>query len=194
MELIHIEEQITDYILDLLPAEEKQVVARHITGCEVCRRAVQQEREVGRLVHNTLNAVTKPDYNRLHTLMPPVPGRRLSILALLIPRIAPYRQWAVACLLLVAMMGAFLFGSDGRYHNLTRPLDSEQATLSSLNNSGTAGVMATMEAGTLFTIAAQQSAQTEFSTNDSPEGNNPPAAPLPVAPQITPAPEATYFQ
>lgn len=200
MDNIHIEEQITDYILDLLPAEERQIVARHIGGCDTCRRAVQQEREVGRLVHNALNTASRPDYGRLQSLMPPMPTRRLSFLALLISRIGPYRQWVshlqwgVACLLLIVTMGAFLFGGEGRYNNLARPMESNQATLSSLNNPGTADVISTMEAGTLFTIAAQQSAQTELSANNSPRGNNPPAAPLPVAPQVTPAPEATYFQ
>lgn len=201
MDSIHVQEQITDYVLDLLPTKEKQGVARHIAGCEACRRAVQQEREVGRLVRDTFNAVTKPDYDQLQSLMPPIPARRSSFPALLISRIGPYRQWvahlqwAVACLLLVAMMGAFLFGSDGRYNSLASPVAGDQATLSSLNSGGTADVITTMEAGTLFTIAAQQSAQTDISAAALPKSSdNPPAAPLPVAPQVTPAPEATYFQ
>lgn len=203
MDSIHIQNQITDYVLDLLPAEERRGVARHVAGCDACRRAVEREREIGRLVHNTVMVVTKPDYNRLRSLMPPIPARRLPFPALLIARIGPYRQWAahgqwaIACLLLVAMMGAFLFGGDGGYHNPASLVDSNQATLSSLNHRGTADVILTIEPATLFTIAAQQNRPTGFSTSDSadsPEGNNPPAVLLPVAPQVTPAPAATYFQ
>ena len=194
MDIIHIKDNITDYVLDLLSAEERQVVAQHIASCDTCREAVQREREIGHLVHQTLSSVTKPEYNRLQSLMPPIPKRRLPILALLMPRLNPFRQWAVACLLLVAMMGAFLFGSDGRFNNLAQPVDSSQATLSSLNHPGTADVMSTMEAGTLFTIAAQESVQRSVPADDSPEANNPTPVPLPAAPQATPAPEATYFQ
>lgn len=187
----HIHNQISDYVLDLLPDEEKQAAARHVAGCKKCQEAVRREREIGRLVHRTLNKATTPDYGRLQSLMPPIPARRTSVLAFL----APYRQWAIACLLLVAMMGAFIFGGEGGY-GLARPADNQQATLYVENVGGTAETITTSEAGTLFSIAAQPTAPVKQSPiyMNAPAQNNPPAAPLPVAPQITPAPAATYFQ
>ncbi|MFZ0544920.1 MAG: zf-HC2 domain-containing protein [Candidatus Promineifilaceae bacterium] len=197
--IIHIQDKITDYILDTLPAGEKQAVTRHIAGCLQCRRAVEQEREIGRLVHHTLSAVTRPNHERLSTLMPAIP-QRPSILALLIPKLNLPRhwafqyQWALACLFLVAMMGAFLFGNDGRYQNLAQPTDNELTTLTSLNVPGTTNAISTMEAGDLLNIPIQHNTQINFTEGSSTEQSLPLAAPLPVAPQITPAPEATYFQ
>jgi hypothetical protein len=191
--MIHIEEQLTDYVVDLLSGEEKRVVARHVAACEECRRAVQREREIGRLVHSALNSATTPKPARLQSLMPPVPGGRSPLLALL----APYRQWAIACLLLVAMIGAFMFGSDGGYGRLTRTANMEQATLSFVDPVGTAESITAGEGGTLSSISTQPIIPVEHSPvfiNDASARINPPAAPLPVAPQVTPAPAATYFQ
>jgi predicted anti-sigma-YlaC factor YlaD len=189
----HIQHQITDYLLDLLPDEEKVAVARHIAGCAACRLAVQKEREIGRLVYTTLNKATAPDYGRLQSLMPPRPRRRASILALL----TPYRQWAVACLLLVFMTGAFLFGGDSTFGRLTQPATNQQATISSINVAGTAETITTSDAGTLFSPAVQPTIPAEQSrtlTENAPEPSNPPAAIQPASPQATPAPAATYFQ
>lgn len=193
MENIHIEDQLTDYVLDLLSGEEKRAVARHVAACDECRRALQREREIGRLVHSVLKRTTAPKPGRLQSLMPTIPSGRSPLLALL----APYQQWAIACLLLVAMMGAFMFGSDSGYGRLTRAANIEQATLSFVGPVGTAESVNTSEAGTLFSLAAQPVIPVKHSPafiNDAPARNNPPAAPLPVAPQVTPAPAATYFQ
>lgn len=192
MDNTHIQHQITDYLLDLLPDEEKVAVARHIAGCEACRLAIQKEREIGRLVQTTLNKATAPDYGRLQSLMPPSPRRRASILTSL----TPYRQWAVACLLLVFMMGALLFG-DSTYDLLTRRAANQTATISFVNVAGTAETFTTSEAGTLFSMAAQPTIPAEQSrtlTENAPEPSNPPAAVQPASPQVTPAPAATYFQ
>jgi hypothetical protein len=191
--MIHIEEQLTDYVLDLLSGEEKRAVARHVAACEECRRAVQREREIGRLVHSVLKRTTAPRPGRLQSLMPAVPSRRSPLLALL----APYQQWAIACLLLVAMMGAFVFGSDSGYGRLTRAATIEQATLSFVDPVGTAESITAGEGGTLFFLSTQPIIPVEHSPvfiNDVPARINPPAVPLPVAPQVTPAPAATYFQ
>lgn len=199
MDSTHIQHQITEYVLDLLPAEEKQAAAHHIAGCDQCRQAVQQERELGRLVHSTINSATTAQPGRLQSLMPAIPDRRSPVPALLAPlrRWDTRRQWAIACLLLVAVMGAFLFGGSNPYSLLTRPADNQAATLSSVITAGTAQNMTTSEAGTLFSLAAQATVPVEQSPvfiNSGPGQNNPPAAPLPVAPQVTPAPAATYFQ
>lgn len=193
MDGFHIQDKISDYVLDLLSAEERRVVALHIARCESCRLAVQREREIGRLVQQTMIKVTMPDYGRLQQLMPPIPSRRSPLLALL----NPYRQWAVACLLLVMMMGAFIFGGESGLSRLAQPTGNQPATISLNQMAGTAEIMTTGEAGTLFVPAARPTVPVEQSrtfTNDAPESINAPAAPIPAAPQVTPAPAATYFQ
>ena len=192
MENIHIKNQITDYVLDLLPAEEKQAVIRHLAGCESCRREVQREREIGRLIHSTLNKVALPDYHRLQSLMPSIPGRRSSLLAFF----APHRQWALACLLLVAVLGAFLFNSNDTYDLLPRSANN-QATISFVKVAETAESLSTTEAGTLLSVIVQPTVPVEQSPkfiNNTLDQNNPPAAPLPVTPRVTPAPAATFYQ
>ncbi len=184
----HIQHKISDFVLDLLPAGEKQQVARHIAGCADCRQTVQQERQIGRLITNTLNKATRPQPNHLQALMPSIPSRPLSLLSIF----APTRQWALACLLLFAMMGAFIFGGDGGYDSLVRQATNQPATVSFLNVPGTSPPQTTRPADTIFTISAEadNTSINEFTAVI----NNPPAAPQPVAPQVTPAPAATYFQ
>lgn len=185
----HIQHKISDFVLDLLPLEEKEVVSRHIAGCPECRQAVQRERQIGRLIHNTLNSATRPQLNQLQSLMPPIPTRRSSLLALF----TPYRQWAVACLFIAAMMGAFIFGNGNGYNDLVRQAVTHPATISSLNVPVTAVPLTTRPADTLFTtLQPEEFVDSNFMLE--PDLDQPPAAPLPVAPQVTPAPAATYFQ
>jgi anti-sigma factor RsiW len=183
----HIQHNLSDFVLDLLPVEEKQRVIHHIAGCADCRAAVQRERQIGRLIYGALNAATRPEPNQFQALMPAIPSRRSSFLAMF----APHRQWAIACLLLIAMMGAFIFG-DGAYNGLVRQAVTQPATVSSLYAPGTAAPLTTRPADALFTVSAQQNQAAN--NNYSVELSNPPAAPLPAAPQVTPAPAATYFQ
>lgn len=189
----HVQDKVSNYVLDLLPAEEQRAAALHIARCEACRLAVQQEREIGRLVQQTLNKGTMPDYGRLQQLMPSVPSRRASVLSLL----NPYRQWAVACLLLVVMMGAVLFGGEGVFGRLSQPTAAQQATISFTHVAGTAEISTTGEAGTHFVPAGRPTIPVEHSrtfTNNASESVDALAAPLTAAPQVTPAPAATYFQ
>jgi anti-sigma factor RsiW len=189
----HVQDKVLDYVLDLLPAEEQRTVALHITRCDSCRSAVQREREIGRFVQQTLNKATVPDYGRLQQLMPHVPSRRSSVLTFF----NPYQQWAVACLLLVAMMGAFLFGGEGVFGRLSQPVADQQVTISFIQVAGTAEILTTGEAGTHLVPAARPTVPVEQSrsfTDVALERVDVPVAPLPEAPQVTPAPAATYFQ
>lgn len=182
----HIQQNISDYVLDLLSAEEKQAIARHLAGCTACREASARERQIGRLVYQTLNTAAQPKFERLQSLMPARPNRRTSILSLF----TPYRQWAIASVLLVAMLGAFLFGGEAGYKG--RQPGTHPATLSSLYTVETAAPLTTRSADVLFTFTNNQVNQSD---NINPvDFNQPPAAPLPAAPQVTPAPAATYFQ
>jgi anti-sigma factor RsiW len=188
VEPIHVIDKIPDYILSLLPAEEERVVVRHIAGCDRCRQAAMQERRIGQAVYNTLSTVARPDYGRLPSLMPPTPTQTPGILASL----TLHGQWAIACLLLVAVMGAFLFNSGG-YNRLAAPSSTRLVTTityqaPSYTTRDAAGDAAG-NAGTHFFTAAQP---TE-SFNRPAENSSPAAAALPVAPQVTPAPAATYY-
>lgn len=189
LESKHIQHKISDFVLDLLPVEEKQAVSRHLADCAECRQAVQRERQIGRLIHTTLASATRPKAAQLQSLMPVIPSQRPSLLTL----ITPYRQWAVACLLIVAMMGAFIFGGGNGYKGIVRQAVTHPATISSLYNTGTAAPLTTRPADTLFTtLQPEESITSNYLVE--PDFSQPPAAPLPVAPQVTPAPAATYFQ
>ena len=93
---------------------------------------------------------------------------------------------------IVAMMGAFIFGSDRGYNGIVRQVVTHSATLSSLNAPGMASPQTTRPAGALLTTALLE--EVAGSDNYPMDFNNPPTAPEPMAPQVTPAPAATYYQ
>jgi anti-sigma factor RsiW len=71
----HILEQISDYVLNLLPEAEKQRLAHHVAGCGQCYQALLKERHMVRSMQSTIDAATKPDRDRLEHLRPAVPQR-----------------------------------------------------------------------------------------------------------------------
>lgn len=83
---------IPDYVLDLLPAEERQLVEVHVAGCAACRQAIQRERQVGQVVRDTLLRLPRPAAGRLNQLRPvyqrPRPffsaSRQLAAMALMV--------------------------------------------------------------------------------------------------------------
>jgi hypothetical protein len=106
-------------------------------------------------------------------------------------------RWAMACLLLVAMTGAFLFGSSSPYGSLTRPTGEQAVTFSSITLPGTAETLTTSEAGKLLSLDVQATIPVEQSREFNTQlmgQTNPSSAALTAAPQATPAPAATYFQ
>ena len=89
-ETAHVVNLLSDYVLELLPGDESARVAAHISGCRDCRRALTSERNVGRLVWNTLNEVSVPGQGKLQQRMPPPPavhGRAIPLLTFS-PRLA----------------------------------------------------------------------------------------------------------
>lgn len=71
----HITPLITDYVLDLLPGEERAKVEQHAAACPPCRQRLQAERHLVHLTRDTLTLTLNPPASRLATLRPPVPSR-----------------------------------------------------------------------------------------------------------------------
>lgn len=183
-----IQHKLSDFMLDLLSAEEKEVVQRHILECQECRLALRRERQIGRMVYRTLNTAARPTMPQLQRLMPSAPTKRSSVLQ----AFSPYRQWAVACLFIVAMMGAFIFGSSTGYNGIVRQAETHPATLSSLNGSVVISPQTTRPAEALWATAVQSEGVPSQSAPLNME--SPPIVANPIAPQVTPAPAATYYQ
>ena len=101
-ETYHVRNLLGDYTLGLLPHRERQVVEQHTATCIDCRRALQREQQIGRLVRDTLSVVAQPAPGRLSRLMPAAPVRRS----------APFlnqpwqKQLAAACVALILLVGS----------------------------------------------------------------------------------------
>jgi anti-sigma factor RsiW len=101
----HILEQISDYVLNLLPEAEQQRVAHHVAGCGSCHQALVRERHLVTTVRSTLDAVTRPDRARLASLRPAMPHSAVKR--------GPVRVWqrqlaALAAVILLLMGGVGL--------------------------------------------------------------------------------------
>lgn len=73
----HIGNLAADYVLDLLPAEEKSTLSKHIARCSECSQLVAAERRIGAFVRATIDA-TGQDQARLFFLMPTVADRKVG--------------------------------------------------------------------------------------------------------------------
>ena len=106
---------LSDYVLGLLPADDRRRVEQHTRSCDVCEAALRRERQLVSLVRGTLSAVA-PAPGRLEALRPIIAPRPTSRMLFL--RLAPASLAAFA--LCVAMLlasgpplGPAMFGSDG---------------------------------------------------------------------------------
>jgi hypothetical protein len=68
----HINNLITDYVLEILPRAEYEAAARHIATCESCRKAVMRERQIGMAVKQTLSKAIDIEETTLTRIMPAV--------------------------------------------------------------------------------------------------------------------------
>ncbi len=100
----HVNHLVSDYIFDLLSDEQNYLVASHVAHCSDCNKVLQQERQIGRLIHETLSELSKPDPRRLQQLRP---------MAGLQPSRQTLEQWqfrlAIVTLLLLIIFGALSF-------------------------------------------------------------------------------------
>jgi anti-sigma factor RsiW len=92
----HIENLAADYVLDLLPAEKKSSLSKHIARCSECRQLVAEEQRIGALVRSTVDAIGR-DQTRLRSLMPPESDRKVGSFY----RTPIYRQLAFAAVFLI---------------------------------------------------------------------------------------------
>jgi hypothetical protein len=98
MEHLNAYHLIPDYVLDLLPAEKRQLVEFHAAGCSACRQAIQRERQVGQAVRDTLFHLPRPAANRLNQLRPPYQRPRAFFTA--------PRQLAAMALMVLLLLGS----------------------------------------------------------------------------------------
>jgi anti-sigma factor RsiW len=68
--------QIQDYVLGLLPVEQRNLLERHVADCATCSRQLQQAKEVGLLVGTAVRRAGMVSPERLDALRPPAPRRR----------------------------------------------------------------------------------------------------------------------
>jgi len=68
----HINNLITDYVLELLPSAQHESATRHIATCESCRQAVMRERQIGKAVRHTLTQATAVERRSLISTRPTV--------------------------------------------------------------------------------------------------------------------------
>lgn len=92
METEHPLTMMADYVLDLLPVEERRRVESHARQCATCRQALQQERataeRIGLAVRGAVHTAARPAPGRLALLRPPAPAARPPSKALIL-RLAP---------------------------------------------------------------------------------------------------------
>jgi hypothetical protein len=117
----HVQSMIADYVLDLLTPVERLHVEEHTAACELCRSALQHEKQLALMISSTLHLATQPGNGRLQAALyssplplprRPVTGRR----RLVIPRISVSgASWAgqlapltLVLLLLVSSLWVYL--------------------------------------------------------------------------------------
>ena len=106
---------LSDYVLGLLPADDRRRVEQHTRSCDDCEAALRRERQLVSLVRGTLSAVA-PAPGRLEALRPAIAPRLPSRMLFL--RLAPasLAAFALCVALLLASgspLGPAMFGSDG---------------------------------------------------------------------------------
>jgi anti-sigma factor RsiW len=110
----HVNQQLPDYVLNLLPKMERQAVEQHTAVCGNCQQALRAEREMGQMVRLTLQTATHPANGRLTQLMPTIPQHRKLSSSMVM---GWQRPLALVGLLVVILFGSF--GAwNGRSHNI----------------------------------------------------------------------------
>ena len=181
----HVLPLLADYVLDLLPGNERRQVEQHAADCADCRQALHGERQIGGLVRATLHTATEPAYGRLTQLRPAVPQRATQ------PIRGPQRQrqLALAGLLLVLLLGA----SGWRYGNARQswqpPLPTHiaiTATTTATTTVATTTIAATTYQEAMATLAQATSNRSMAATAVAAPSDQPT-----VQPHATPLPQAT---
>lgn len=72
----HIQALIPDYVLGLLDPQTRRAVEAHTLTCAVCSRALARERQLARVIGDTIHDLTRPEPARLRALRPALPMHR----------------------------------------------------------------------------------------------------------------------
>lgn len=104
MDAQHTHTLTTDYVLGLLPPDERRRVESHARRCEECRLALQREQAIGVLVRGAVMEAARPAPGRLAAIRPPLPAPKSPPLPL-------YRRLAPVTLMAAMLVMALLFGS-----------------------------------------------------------------------------------
>jgi hypothetical protein len=98
----HVPNLLQAYVLDLLPTAEKERLTRQIGADPALLAQVQQERQVGQLVKQTVHQAGLAENGRLAQCMPAVPQQKRPFWASSAPR-----QMAMVAMMLVLLLGGW---------------------------------------------------------------------------------------
>lgn len=155
-----VSQQITDYVLDLLPPVERKQVEENAAQNKAYQKMLHREREVGQLVRNSLQQTTMPDTARLRKLMPAIPKKK-----------RPFHFFNSTWQRQLVAMAVFVFfflGSFSIYQSQQNPIYNSSPTLTAatatFTNEPTATTMQEEEQMATSTAVANQAEPVKIET------------------------------
>jgi hypothetical protein len=139
----HINNLITDYVLEQLPLAEHEAATRHIATCGSCRLAVMRERQIGMAVRQTLEKATDIKERSLTRTNPTVVRQNRFQRILMRGR----SQLVLACCLLILVFASV--GIQLRLHqdNWLATAPAILSTTAMITETPTATLLVTSEGG-----------------------------------------------
>lgn len=179
----HVLNQISDYVLDLLPQAERLRVEQHTLSCANCHAALRNEAELGQMVRATLATMTQPPTN-LRQLMPARQSgfwHKLGFSLTWQRQLAPL---AAVALLLLGSLGLYLSGQPVIWNN---PSPTFLAATATMTDAPTATITETRGEEVIVPVLTKVAANTAVATASNlpqiaatPAPNPTPIAALPV--------------
>jgi anti-sigma factor RsiW len=133
IETNHVLNQVSDYVLGLLPSGESRRVEQHVALCRECRQAIRRERQIGTTIRSSIARIPQPGRRRFQELMPPAPSRRQIRW-----RIAWQKQLAPVFLGLIVLLGSWGLWQTGRNSDWTRSRDDWMVVTATMTDVPTA--------------------------------------------------------
>lgn len=161
-----VSQQISDYVLDLLPPLERKQVEENAAKNKAYQNMLQQERQIGQMVRSTLQQTTIAENGRLRELMPAIPKKKTSNFFFG----STWQKQLVA----IAVLAVFFLGSFSIYQSQQTPIYNGLPTL-------TAATATFTNEPTVTVAKVENEAATSTAVASKPE----------AASSVTPAPIAT---
>jgi hypothetical protein len=100
----HIDEMVTDYVLDLLSIEERLIIHSHVAECPRCQHVVESHRQIGVAIKQTIanSSLNELIENNTSSYAYKIPQKRLATLLQIQRQIV---LAGIALVLLVASIG-----------------------------------------------------------------------------------------